>query len=216
MLWLKLVYSDVNNILFFLVGSFPPSQPGKMFLKRDAAALKAGERAFRGHHKKWEEMLPLCLGSISVIPWQLSDDVIWGVSSVKVDMLVTQLCLTVCNPTRLLWTWNLQNTGVSCHSILQGTFPTQGLNLDLLPCRQILYHLSHLGSQTLLEPESNNLPVVVTVYLLTHVHPFATLWTAAHQASLSFIISWNLLKLILSWWCYPTISSSVALFFSCL
>ena len=48
MVWLKLVYSDVNNILFFLVGSFPPSQPGKIFLKRDAAALKVGERAFGG------------------------------------------------------------------------------------------------------------------------------------------------------------------------
>ena len=68
MLWLKLVYSDVNNILLFLVGSFPPSQPGKIFLKRDAEALKVGERAFRGHHKKWEETLPLCLGSINVIP----------------------------------------------------------------------------------------------------------------------------------------------------
>ena len=27
------------------------------------------------------------------------------------------------------------------------TFPTQGLNLGLLHCRQILYHLSHQGSQ---------------------------------------------------------------------
>ena len=39
-----------------------------------------------------------------------------------------------------------QNTGVGCHSLLQGIFPTQGLNLGLLPCRQILYHLSHQGS----------------------------------------------------------------------
>ena len=89
MLWLELVYSDVNNILFFLVGSFPPSQPEKIFLKRGAAALKDGERAFKGHPKKWEETLRMCLGSISVIPWQLSDDVIWGVSSVKVNVLVT-------------------------------------------------------------------------------------------------------------------------------
>ena len=28
-------------------------------------------------------------------------------------------------------------------SLLQGIFPTQGLNLGLLHCRQILYHLSH-------------------------------------------------------------------------
>ena len=27
-----------------------------------------------------------------------------------------------------------------------GIFPTQGLNLGLLHCRQILYHLSHQGS----------------------------------------------------------------------
>ena len=35
---------------------------------------------------------------------------------------------------------------MSCHSLLQGIFPTQGLNLGLLHCRQILYHLSHQGS----------------------------------------------------------------------
>ena len=39
-----------------------------------------------------------------------------------------------------------KNTGVDCHSLLQGIFPTQGSNLGLLHCRQILYHLSHLGS----------------------------------------------------------------------
>ena len=31
-------------------------------------------------------------------------------------------------------------------SLLQGIFPTQRLNLGLLHCRQILYHLSHQGS----------------------------------------------------------------------
>ena len=32
------------------------------------------------------------------------------------------------------------------HSLLQGIFLTQGSNLGLLYCRQILYHLSHQGS----------------------------------------------------------------------
>ena len=32
-----------------------------------------------------------------------------------------------------------KNTGVSCHVPLQGTFPTQGWNLSLPHCRQILY-----------------------------------------------------------------------------
>ena len=46
---------------------------------------------------------------------------------------------------RLLWPWDApgRNTGVSCHALLQGIFPTQGSNPHLLPCRQILYHLSH-------------------------------------------------------------------------
>ena len=49
---------------------------------------------------------------------------------------------------RLLCPWNSpgKNTGVGSHSLLQGIFLTQGLNLSLLHCRQILYHLSHQGS----------------------------------------------------------------------
>ena len=51
-------------------------------------------------------------------------------------------------PSRLLSPWNSpgKNTGVRCHSLLQGIFPTQGWNLGLLHCRQILYHLNHQGS----------------------------------------------------------------------
>ena len=51
-------------------------------------------------------------------------------------------------PARLLCPWDFprNNTGVGCHSLHQGIFPTQGSNPDLLHCRQILYHLSHQGS----------------------------------------------------------------------
>ena len=50
-------------------------------------------------------------------------------------------------PARLLSSWNSpgKNTGVGCHSLLQGIFLTQGSNLGLLHCRQILYLLSHQG-----------------------------------------------------------------------
>ena len=41
-----------------------------------------------------------------------------------------------------------KNTGVGCHSLLQGIFPTQGSNLGLLHCMQILYHLSLIFPQT--------------------------------------------------------------------
>ena len=39
-----------------------------------------------------------------------------------------------------------KNTGVRCHSLLQGIFPTQESNWGLLNCRQILYQLSYQGS----------------------------------------------------------------------
>ena len=39
-----------------------------------------------------------------------------------------------------------KNTGVGCHFLLQGTFPTQRSNPSLSHCRQILYHLSYQGS----------------------------------------------------------------------
>ena len=49
---------------------------------------------------------------------------------------------------RLLHPWNFpgKSTGVGCHFLLQGIFPTQGSNLGLPHCRQTLYHLSHQGS----------------------------------------------------------------------
>ena len=51
-------------------------------------------------------------------------------------------------PTRLLCPWNSpgKNTGEGSHALLQGILPTQGSNLDLLHCRQVLYRLSHRGS----------------------------------------------------------------------
>ena len=41
-----------------------------------------------------------------------------------------------------------KNTGVGSLSLLQGIFPTQESNQGLLPCRQVLYQLSYLGSLT--------------------------------------------------------------------
>ena len=45
-----------------------------------------------------------------------------------------------------LWDFPGKNSGVGCHFLLQGIFPTQGSNSGLLHCRQMLYHLSHQGS----------------------------------------------------------------------
>ena len=57
------------------------------------------------------------------------------------------------------------------------------------------------------------------VQSLSHVWLFATPWIAARQASLSFTISWSLLKLMSTesiWKMRSTISSSVDPFSSCL
>ena len=42
-----------------------------------------------------------------------------------------------------LWNSPGTNTGMGSHSPLPGIFPTQGSNLGLLHCRQILYCVSH-------------------------------------------------------------------------
>ena len=46
--------------------------------------------------------------------------------------------------------WNSpdQNTGMGSLSLLQGIFPTEGLNPGLLHCRWILYQLSYQGNST--------------------------------------------------------------------
>ena len=56
-------------------------------------------------------------------------------------------------PARLVYPWNSpgQDTGVGCHDLLQGIFPTQGWNPGLPHCRWILYHLRHQGNPRILE-----------------------------------------------------------------
>ena len=68
---------------------------------------------------------------------------------------VTQLYLTLCDPMDYTVHGILQDspepTGVGSHALLQGIFPTQGLNPGLLHCRQILYQLSLKGSPRIQE-----------------------------------------------------------------
>jgi len=80
-----------------------------------------------------------------------------GLDKIEVRIIVccaAQSCLTVCG----LMVWSLpgssvhgdspgRSTGVGCHALLQGIFPTQRSNPELPHCRQILYCLSHEGSR---------------------------------------------------------------------
>ena len=70
----------------------------------------------------------------------------WVVCCVCVCVfLVTQSCPSFATPASLPCQWNFpgKNTGVGCHSLLQGIFLTQGPNPGLLHYRQIFHCLSH-------------------------------------------------------------------------
>ena len=71
----------------------------------------------------------------------------------SIACLVTQSCLTVCDPKDCSPPGSSvhgdspgMDTGVGCHVLLQGIFPTQGSNPGLSHCRQIFYCLSHQWS----------------------------------------------------------------------
>ena len=66
--------------------------------------------------------------------------------------LVTQLCPTLYHPVDCSPPGSSvhgdspgKKTGVGCQALLQGIFPTQGLNPGLPHCRRILYHLEPPG-----------------------------------------------------------------------
>ena len=105
-------------------------------------------------------------------------------------------------PASLSCPWNSlgKNTGVGSHSLLQGIFPTQGLNPSLPHCRWILYCLNHQGSP-LLEK------FVLMSYCTKHLKCFASSCQGELVYSLSFIrqiILKNLLciRLCSRHWCY--------------
>ena len=63
---------------------------------------------------------------------------------------------TVAHQVPLSWDSSGKNTGVSCHALLQGFSPTQGLNAGLLHCRLIVYQWSYEGSPVAKLPISND------------------------------------------------------------
>ena len=93
-------------------------------------------------------------------------------------LLVVQSCSTLqphgLQPTRLLCAWDFpgKNTGLFRHFLPQGIFPTQGSNLGLLHCRQILYCLSHQGSHLYSNriPQFSSLTPLVA-HVLFQQHP---------------------------------------------
>ena len=156
---------------------------------------------------------------------------------------MTQLCPTLCDPYGLYSPWNSpgQNTGVGGLSLLQGIFPTQGLNPGLPHCRRILYQLSYEGSpsikSTSLIPQRCPIQVGHCSCLDLCIHHLSincsVQFSSVAQScpTLCDPMDWLLHARLpcpsptpracsnscpLSWWCHPTISSSVVPFSSCL
>ena len=87
-----------------------------------------------------------------------NDNVLIYVVNVRIHLSImhnqyTYINVYVCVYTRLFCLWNFpgKNTRAGCHSLFQEISPTQGSNLGLLDCRQILYHLSHQGNPKIKE-----------------------------------------------------------------
>ena len=127
------------------------------------------------HNKRWicynvEVWITGAIFSLHSIPGDLAWVVVqhWGfqmqskrsnecssfaTSSSKMSCVNAQSCPTFCSthglsPTRLLCPWDFpgKNTGVGCHSFLQGIFPTPGSNPCLLNWQADYLPLSHLES----------------------------------------------------------------------
>ena len=86
-------------------------------------------------------------------PWLLSPHLLNGDSNSVHTRLVSQSCLTLCDPMDCshqaplsMTFFSGENIGVGCHFLFRGIFPTQGSYLHLLcllHCQRTLYLLSH-------------------------------------------------------------------------
>ena len=94
---------------------------------------------------KFSSYVHTCLG-VCYLPWRLRAHTLFPFRR--------KACESRSVMSDSLWThglyspWNSpgQNTGVGSLSVLQGIFPTQGLNPGVPHCRWMLYQLSHRGS----------------------------------------------------------------------
>ena len=78
-----------------------------------------------------------------------------------------------------------------------GTFAVHYLEATSIPSKRVLKSIPVIANAGQLpEKTSSSTSIVVVFQSLSHVWPFVTPWTAAHQASLSFAISQSLLRLV--------------------
>ena len=79
-----------------------------------------------------------------------------------------------------------KNTGVGCHALLQGIFPTQRSNSGLRHGSQILYHLSHQGRTSFTAVLSNHPTFFSQSPRICFSHPYLLCCPACRIVTPSF------------------------------
>ena len=105
--------------------------------------------------------------------------------SLVCSRLLAQSCPTLCDP--MDCSLPGKNTGVGFHFLLQGIFPTQGLNpclLYLLHCQVDSLSLCHLGNPSFL-PNMNALPLFLTFHSLLFLATTLIIFVFFHSSERS-------------------------------
>ena len=102
-------------------------------------------------------------------------------------------------PTGLLCPWNSPGkcTGVGCHFLLQGIFLTQGSNLDLRHCRQILYYWATSETLSLYMYIEIHTHICIT-YIHIHIHTLFSLTQSIcwiHHCMVEYLLLKNKMSL---------------------
>ena len=115
----------------------------------------------KGMRTRWGEPLPACRGATEGS---------WGLAVHCSLPLPPRVSPTLGDPmdcslpgSSVHGILQARNTGVGCHSLHQGIFPTQGSNPGLPHCRRILYCLSHQG-RSILAQLSFRKPLQISTY----------------------------------------------------
>ena len=109
------------------------------------------------HFKMWYKLRVIVyLLYAGHIAHQLTCITSFGLPTINISIYESESCSVVSDSLQLhgLYSpWNSpgQNTAVGSLSLLQGIFPSRGLNPGLQHCTGILYQLSHRGSPRILE-----------------------------------------------------------------
>ena len=101
---------------------------------------------------------------------------------VSTDYRITCVCFSLSHIQLFMTPWTIacqaplsmefsrQDTGVGCHFLLQGIFPTQGSNLGLLHRRQMRYRLSYIPVTMIFKVSKDQISVNIT-FFISHYFP---------------------------------------------